>query len=114
MSYYPTGDSADAVDGTTVIGGALSNVGDSAYLSESFSKKPSNGKGIQMPIPETDTHSRGFFETAEYMDTDRSFFITIGKDGLIAALQKLDTQLRNVSSYTRGGTRQILRNRTII
>ena len=96
MSYNATGDSASAVDGTTVIGGALSNIGDTSYLTDSYYKKPYNGKNIQMPIPEIRPTS--FFETAEYMDAERPFFIPIAKDGLIAALQKLDTQLRNVSS----------------
>ena len=38
-----------------------------------------------------------FVETADYLKTDRPFFVSIGKDGLIAALQKLDGQLQNVS-----------------
>jgi len=37
------------------------------------------------------------FVTADYELEDRPFFIPIGKDGLVAALQKLDKQLVDVS-----------------
>ena len=33
------------------------------------------------------------------MEEERPFFVKIGKDGLIAALQKLDRQLRNVRRH---------------
>ena len=101
MSYnHKSGDSHSVGDNTTVVGGALSTMGDPNYLSESYPRKPShNGKGIQMPVPQHEASSvRNFVENAEYMDTERPFFITIGKDGLSAALQKLDLQLRNVGS----------------
>ncbi|PCH35160.1 hypothetical protein WOLCODRAFT_80178 [Wolfiporia cocos MD-104 SS10] len=37
----------------------------------------------------------GTLGRVEYAMSDRPFFVPIGKDGLIAALQKLDTQLKN-------------------
>ncbi|KAL6302729.1 band 7 domain-containing protein [Sparassis latifolia] len=39
--------------------------------------------------------NNNFVKTEDYMTEDRPFLVTIGKDGLIAALQKLDRQLRN-------------------
>lgn len=42
--------------------------------------------------------SGNFVKEADYLLGDRPFFVSIGKDGLIAALQKLDMQLRNVSA----------------
>ena len=92
MSHHPAGDSLSAVDGTTVYGGGTSNIGDTSYL---YEKKPYTGKAAHSPV--LPTHIEAPFETAEYMNTERPFFVAIGKDGLIAALQKLDTQLRNVS-----------------
>ena len=87
-------DSTSVADGTTVIGGPMSNVGDMSYMNDSFPKKPSTyGKSSSVPGPS----SKNLFETADYFDTERPFFIPIGKDGLIVALQKLDVQLRNVS-----------------
>lgn len=45
------------------------------------------------------TVSTGNFVKAEdYMSGDRPFLVSIGRDGLIAALQKLDAQLKNVSA----------------
>ncbi|CCM02166.1 uncharacterized protein FIBRA_04244 [Fibroporia radiculosa] len=43
----------------------------------------------------TTLNGSSFGRTADYTVVDRPFFISIGKDGLIAALQKLDTQLKN-------------------
>lgn len=87
-------DSTSVGEATTVVGGAMSHVGDPSYLTESYypKKSSSNGKSISRGMP-----LKGFVETTDYMDTERPFFVTIGKDGLIAALQKLDVQLRNVS-----------------
>lgn len=60
------------------------------HLDDGFHSSTSNG------------HAKGkakldeFITTADYMSTDRPFFVPIGKDGLIAALQKLDAQLIKV------------------
>ncbi|KAF7440815.1 hypothetical protein PC9H_001163 [Pleurotus ostreatus] len=57
------------------------------HVDDGFHSSTSNG------------HAKGkakldeFITTADYMSTDRPFFVPIGKDGLIAALQKLDAQL---------------------
>ncbi|THH00117.1 hypothetical protein EW026_g2372 [Hermanssonia centrifuga] len=82
-------DSKSFADNTTVVGGPLSTLGDSSYL-QSLKKPTANGKSIANDGP-----SGASFQTAEYMNTERPFFVTIGKDGLIAALQKLDLELRN-------------------
>jgi hypothetical protein len=43
-----------------------------------------------------------FVRAADYMLDEREFFVSIGKDGLIAALQKLDKQLENVCVFFLG------------
>ena len=95
MSYNLKADSTSVADNTTVVGGPLSHIGDPAYLSESYPRKASTGgKAVHLAH---DMPPRTFLETAQYTDVERPFFVPIGKDGLISALQKLDTQLRNVS-----------------
>ena len=42
------------------------------------------------------TYSAAFVKGAEYMDEDRLYVISIGKDGLLPALRKLDGQLKSV------------------
>jgi hypothetical protein len=39
-----------------------------------------------------------FSKTADYALEERPFFVPVGKDGIIAALEKIDRQLRNVST----------------
>ena len=39
------------------------------------------------------------FTTVDYTIQDRPFFVPIGKDGVIAALEKLDSQLLGVGSW---------------
>ena len=90
-------------DATTVVEGHATTAsyyghpshhnGKPRYLSEDGAtlKKPSHRGGVDREL------SVGNFATAvDYMEEDRPFFVKIGKDGLIAALQKLDGQLRNV------------------
>ncbi len=87
-------------DNTTVVGGTLSAIGDSSYLIQddvrkgTDSKKTITSKGVVAQGP-----SEVCFETTEYMDIERPFVVTIGKDGLISALQRLDQQLRDVSVF---------------
>ena len=58
-------------------------------------KKPAHRGGLDREL------SVGNFATAvDYMEEERPFFVKIGKDGLIAALQKLDGQLRNVRTIS--------------
>lgn len=79
-------------DGTTVVDGPTSH-----YLGQersSWSKgDSSHAKGGPKII--TRRNISEFLQT-DYLDTDKPFFIVIEKDGLVSALQKLDTQLRNV------------------
>lgn len=39
-----------------------------------------------------------FSKTADYALEERPFFVPVGKDGIIVALEKIDRQLRNVST----------------
>ncbi len=52
------------------------------------------GKGKDMLV-ESDGKIDDFI-TVDYTFEERPFFVPIGKDGILGALQKLDTQLRNV------------------
>lgn len=74
--------------GTTVVDGHLSTTasgnGKAPRFEESF--KPSASKAS----------AANFVSALDYMEEDRQFFVKIEKDGLIAALQKLDRQLKNV------------------
>ncbi len=74
-------------DGTTVVDGHVSTVvsgNGKARFEEPF--KPSATKAS----------AANFVSALDYMEEDRQFFVKIEKDGLIAALQKLDRQLKNV------------------
>ncbi|EIW54804.1 band 7 domain-containing protein [Trametes versicolor FP-101664 SS1] len=73
-------------DGTTVVDGHVSTVvsgNGKARFEEPF--KPSAHKAS----------AANFVSALDYMEEDRQFFVKIEKDGLIAALQKLDRQLKN-------------------
>jgi hypothetical protein len=54
-------------------------------------------KNSQTPSPSK--AAGGFLHTADYTLEERPFFVPIGKDGLIGALQRLDQQLIAVSTY---------------
>ncbi|PIL23180.1 hypothetical protein GSI_14489 [Ganoderma sinense ZZ0214-1] len=90
------GDTTTVVDGhaTTASYYAHANHhnGKARYVSDDAAtlKKPSRSGGVDREL------AVGNFATAvDYMEEDRPFFVKIGKAGLIAALQKLDGQLRN-------------------
>ncbi|KAI0821860.1 band 7 domain-containing protein [Trametes gibbosa] len=74
-------------DGTTVVDGPVSSVQSSG-----------NGK-MRFEEPSKPSHSKSsaanFSATVDYTEEERPFFVKIQKDGLIAALQKLDRQLKN-------------------
>lgn len=77
-----------SMDNTTVVGDrdALRKDQDFSLQSRDFKSIISHGKQKQ--------HQESHFSTAlDYMDEDRPFFVAIGKDGVISALQKLDNQL---------------------
>ncbi|KAL1948779.1 hypothetical protein VTO73DRAFT_10585 [Trametes versicolor] len=76
-------------DGTTVVDGHVSTVvsgNGKARFEEPF--KPSAHKASA-------ASAANFVSALDYMEEDRQFFVKIEKDGLIAALQKLDRQLKN-------------------
>jgi hypothetical protein len=54
---------------------------------------PSTSKPVLSKGKETVSE---FVSQPDYLAENRSFFVNISKDGMVAALQKLDTQLRNV------------------
>lgn len=77
-----------SMDNTTVVGDrdTLRKDQDFSLQSRDFKSAISHGKLRQ--------HQENHFSTAlDYMDEDRPFFVAIGKDGVISALQKLDNQL---------------------
>ena len=80
---------------TTVVGGPLSHIGDTDYMmngrDSSPSKKANTGK-----LTYSSPSSRQFSENPDLLAVDRPYFVVIGKDGLIAALRKLDEQLAKV------------------
>ncbi|KAI0783708.1 band 7 domain-containing protein [Abortiporus biennis] len=87
-------DGVSVADGTTVVEGPTSSNGHNQHLRVTTGIPDSHTKGGLTPKAKS-KHNISDFLQADYMLTDRPFFIEIGKDGLIAALQKLDLQLRN-------------------
>ena len=86
--------SPSIMDNTTVVGGTHSTMGDN-----DFHVDPSSStKGLK-PHP-TIPSSKNLRDTADYLETERPFFVKIGKDGLISALQKLDRQLQQVNALS--------------
>ena len=74
-------------DGSTV-------VGNDDFRDQQESLKPKH----KSPLPTTASSTRRvFINDIESELEERPFFVLTGKDGLIAALQKLDRQLREVS-----------------
>lgn len=73
-------------------------VGDPAYkrTGESTSKESSPHLGGFHTS--TGKSRMNEFTTVDYTIQERPFFIPIGKDGVIAALEKLDKQLQDVTS----------------
>ncbi|KAK2460564.1 hypothetical protein APHAL10511_007034 [Amanita phalloides] len=80
---------------TSVFGGNTTVVGpDDTYLLT----VPAKGKEKVMP---SGTHSDFLF--TDYVPEGRPFFVPIGKDGIVAALQKLDQQLKNEWNFIKEG-----------
>ncbi|KAI0641361.1 band 7 domain-containing protein [Trametes meyenii] len=75
-------------DGTTVVDGHVTTVHSATGNGKARFEEPFNK-------PERATSAANFSAMVDYMEVERPFFVKIGKDGLIAALQKLDRQLRN-------------------
>jgi hypothetical protein len=82
-------DGKSVAGGTTVVG-AQSDIGSNGDFDLSNSKRLSNGKAKQVKhVPITSK----FDAQPQDLEATRPFFVSIGKDGVIAALQKLDGQL---------------------
>jgi len=87
----PPSDSRSVAGATTVVGGDLpSTLGKDLgahFHVDSFGS--GTGKSRE------ERRSPPFVIAADYTDESRPFFVKIGKDGVIPALQKLDTEMRN-------------------
>ncbi|KAH8082803.1 hypothetical protein BXZ70DRAFT_958695 [Cristinia sonorae] len=82
-------------DATTVVNGhgSVYDSGDNKRSSgePGPSYKINHGNHPEIPMP----HAAKLTPTPDYTLTERPFFVLIGKDGLIGALNKLDRQLQN-------------------
>ena len=74
---------------TTAYGIESTVVGDTDYL---HPKHPETSKEPRPP------KQNNFVDNVDYALKERAFFVPIGKDGVIAALEKLDRQLTQVKS----------------
>ncbi|KZT04534.1 band 7 domain-containing protein [Laetiporus sulphureus 93-53] len=87
-------------DGTTAVNGPASVAGPSTAprFDSDFSDREKSASYLDAKQPPSRSisgvASGNFVKAANYLQGDRPFFITIGKDGLTAALQKLDQQLK--------------------
>jgi hypothetical protein len=88
-------DATSIADNTTVVAGPSSNVNrkDLSHHQYDF-LNPDNG----LPTAPDRKVPNDFGKTDDVHLADRQFFVTIGPDGLIGALQKLDRQLQTVSN----------------
>jgi hypothetical protein len=90
-------DATSITDNTTVVAGPSSAVNrkDLSHHQYDFVKpEHAPSSSTQAPYPKAQNE---FGRTADLTMADRQFFVTIGHDGLIGALQKLDRELQNVS-----------------
>jgi hypothetical protein len=89
-------DATSIADNTTVVAGPSSAVNRKDLVHHQYDfLKPENTSSSSAQGPEKKPQHD--FGTAEGLAVaDRQFFVTIGHDGLIGALQKLDTELQNV------------------
>lgn len=78
-------------DNTTVVG-----QGEPHVLFDGNIHDRSSGKGKEKPPLVFSGADIDEFITVDYSLEERPFFVPIGKDGILAALQKLDRQLKNV------------------
>ncbi|KII88766.1 hypothetical protein PLICRDRAFT_42002 [Plicaturopsis crispa FD-325 SS-3] len=86
-----------SVDGNTTVISPSSHVNykNLGPQHDYLSGKAGEGYGSSTAVGTKSKVANDFTITSDYMLEDRPFFVTIGKDGLIAALQSLDLQLRN-------------------
>ncbi|OBZ67929.1 hypothetical protein A0H81_12164 [Grifola frondosa] len=78
-----------SVSGTTVVSGPSKDFLRDRDHEEYVKRSDHGGKH-----PTFEARGNNFVKATEYLDEQRPFFVNIGKDGLIAALQKLDKELR--------------------
>jgi hypothetical protein len=102
----PASDSHSVAGATTVVGGGDRDLPgtlgkDSTAHFDGFGS--GNGTMLEGKLPGAKARegkrSAAFVIAAEYMDESRPYFIKIGKDGVIPALQKLDAEMRNVRCH---------------
>ena len=91
-------DATSIADNTTVVAGPSSNVNpkDLSHHQYDF-LKPEKTPSSSTQGPDKKT-TNDFGKAADLTMANRQFFVTIGHDGLIGALQKLDRELQNVSN----------------
>ena len=83
-------------DATTVVEGHAPT---SSYHAHGNGKARFHHEESALKKPQRELSAANFVAAVDYMEEERPFFVKIGKDGLIAALQKLDRQLRNVRRH---------------
>lgn len=86
-------DSHSTADNTTVVGAGPSsavNRKDLSHHQDDFSKSQSSSQPDKRA-------ANDFVRTVDYTMEGRQFFVPVGHDGLIGALQKLDRELKDVS-----------------
>ncbi|TCD69546.1 hypothetical protein EIP91_007170 [Steccherinum ochraceum] len=87
-------DGRSVTDGTTIVNGPGSTNGsnkDAPPSPVAGPSKPAYPNRPDIPMPA----SHKLMRTADYLLSDRSFFVPIGKEGLIAALEKLNGELKD-------------------
>ncbi|KAI1785972.1 hypothetical protein LXA43DRAFT_1035642 [Ganoderma leucocontextum] len=80
-------------DATTVVDGHAATT--SYYPHAHGNGKTRYHDEAALKKPHRELSAANFATAVDYMEEERPFFVKIGKDGLIGALQKLDGQLRN-------------------
>jgi hypothetical protein len=93
-------DTTSITDNTTVVAGPSSTVNrkDLSHHQYDFLKPEPEKEPSSNSIQGPEKKNRNDFGRAEDVTmANRQFFVTIGHDGLIGALQKLDRELQNVS-----------------
>ncbi|EJF56795.1 hypothetical protein BD309DRAFT_926774 [Dichomitus squalens] len=79
-------------DASTVVDGHATSA---SYRTQSNGKPRFHHEDPPLKKSQRQQSAANFVTAVDYMEEDRPFFVKIGKDGLIGALQKLDGQLRN-------------------
>lgn len=83
--------SASVFDDSTVVGGPSNS-----YQNPSFGKDSDPGPSKPTIGAKTEVNLK-LVDATDYLQQERPFFVLIGKEGLIAALNELDSQIRKAS-----------------